>query len=89
MKIGFAELLVVLIVAMVFLGPEKLPYYAKKIGKGMAEFRRASNEAANAFSKTVQNPTEKPESPHENRDAQPEGKKKTIHPDSGKNRETD
>ena len=89
MKIGFAELLVVLIVAMVFLGPEKLPYYARKIGKGMAEFRRASHEVADAFSKDVQNSTEKPESPQENRDAPPEGGRETVHTDSGKNRETD
>ena len=33
MKIGFWELVVVVIVAFVFIGPDQLPVYAKKIGK--------------------------------------------------------
>ena len=89
MKIGFAELLVVLVVAMLILGPEKLPDYAKKLGKGLAEFRRASNEAANAFSKSCQAPPEASASPHENRAAPPEGRKEKTNPDSGKNCESD
>jgi TatA/E family protein of Tat protein translocase len=42
--IGMPELLVVLVVALLVLGPKKLPEIARSLGRGMAEFRRASNE---------------------------------------------
>ena len=37
MKIGFWELIVIVIVAFVFIGPDQLPVYAKKIGKMLRE----------------------------------------------------
>lgn len=40
MKIGFQELLIVFIVALVVVGPDKLPYYAKKFGQAMAQFKK-------------------------------------------------
>ncbi len=42
--IGTTELIVVLVVALIVLGPAKLPEVAKSIGKGMRELRRASND---------------------------------------------
>ena len=39
MKIGFWELVVVVIVAFVFIGPDQLPVYAKKIGKMLRELK--------------------------------------------------
>jgi Tat protein translocase TatB subunit len=43
-NIGFQELLVVLVVALVIVGPGKLPDLARAIGRGLGEFRRATNE---------------------------------------------
>ena len=43
MNIGPAEILVVLVVALVVLGPSRLPDAARSIGKAMAEFRRMSS----------------------------------------------
>ena len=40
MKIGFWELVVVVIVAFVFIGPDQLPVYAKKIGKMLRELKK-------------------------------------------------
>jgi len=40
--IGMPELLVILIVALVVLGPKRLPDVAKALGKGLAEFRKAT-----------------------------------------------
>ena len=40
--IGFPELLVILVVALLVFGPSKLPELARSLGKGLAEFRRAS-----------------------------------------------
>ncbi len=42
--IGSTELLVILIVALVVLGPKSLPGIAKTLGKAMGEFRRVTNE---------------------------------------------
>jgi sec-independent protein translocase protein TatB len=42
--IGSTELIVILIVALLVLGPKKLPEIAKSLGKGMAEFRRMSTD---------------------------------------------
>lgn len=38
------ELVLILIIALVVFGPGKLPEVGKAIGKGIQEFRRASNE---------------------------------------------
>jgi Tat protein translocase TatB subunit len=42
--IGWQELIFIGILALIFLGPRKLPTMARTIGKYMAEFRRAANE---------------------------------------------
>ena len=43
-SIGTSELVLIGIVALIFLGPRKLPDIAKMIGKYMAEFRNTTNE---------------------------------------------
>ncbi len=43
-SIGTSELILVGIVALIFLGPRKLPELARKAGKIMAEFRGTANE---------------------------------------------
>jgi Tat protein translocase TatB subunit len=43
-SIGTSELILVGIVALIFLGPRRLPEIAKKIGKIMTEFRGTANE---------------------------------------------
>jgi TatA/E family protein of Tat protein translocase len=42
--IGFQELLVIMAIALLVFGPKKLPELARSLGKGLAEFRRASTE---------------------------------------------
>jgi len=42
--IGMPELLLILAIALIVVGPSKLPDLAKALGKGLAEFRRAANE---------------------------------------------
>lgn len=41
------ELVLILVIALVVFGPGKLPEVGKAIGKGIQEFRRASNEVMN------------------------------------------
>jgi len=42
--IGMPELIVIMVIALIILGPSKLPELARAIGKGMAEFRKATQE---------------------------------------------
>ena len=43
MSLGPAEILVILVVALLVLGPSKLPEAARQVGKAMAEFRRVTS----------------------------------------------
>jgi TatA/E family protein of Tat protein translocase len=47
--IGMTELLVIFAIALVVLGPKKLPEIARSLGRGLAEFRRASSEMRREF----------------------------------------
>ena len=49
--IGMPELLVILAVALIVLGPKRLPEVARALGKAMAEFRRATS----GISEEIQN----------------------------------
>jgi TatA/E family protein of Tat protein translocase len=42
--IGMPELIIILVIALIVIGPKKLPDLAKALGKGMAEFRKATQE---------------------------------------------
>lgn len=39
-NLGGGEILIILLAALLFLGPQKLPEAARQIGKAMAEFRK-------------------------------------------------
>ena len=42
--IGFQEVGIILVVALLVFGPKRLPELARTLGKGLAEFRRASSD---------------------------------------------
>ena len=42
--IGLPELIIIMIIALIFIGPSKLPDLARALGKGMAEFRKATQD---------------------------------------------
>ena len=47
--IGMPELLLILAIALIVIGPKKLPDIARALGRGMAEFRRATDELKTTF----------------------------------------
>lgn len=49
--IGFPELLVIIFIALIVVGPEKLPDLARALGRGYAEFRKATQELKDTFEK--------------------------------------
>jgi TatA/E family protein of Tat protein translocase len=42
--IGMPELVVIMVIALIIIGPSKLPDLARALGKGLAEFRKATQE---------------------------------------------
>jgi Tat protein translocase TatB subunit len=54
-NIGPQEMIVIFVVALIVLGPEKLPALGRTIGKGLAEFRRASAELRGSLEREMQN----------------------------------
>lgn len=47
--VGFPEMIVIFLVALVLFGPKKLPELGRTLGKAITEFRRASNELKAQF----------------------------------------
>lgn len=47
--LGAGELFLILVIALIFIGPKKLPELAKGLGKGLKEFNKAKNELVNSM----------------------------------------
>jgi Tat protein translocase TatB subunit len=47
--IGMTELMVIFVVGLLVLGPKRLPELARSLGRGLAEFRRASTDLRQEF----------------------------------------
>ncbi len=52
-SIGTSELILIGIIALIFLGPRKLPQIARSIGKVMADFRNTTNEFKTTWEREV------------------------------------
>jgi TatA/E family protein of Tat protein translocase len=42
--IGMPELIIIMVIALIVIGPSKLPELTRALGKGLAEFRKATQE---------------------------------------------
>lgn len=47
------ELIIILIVALIFIGPKKLPDLAKALGKGVAQFKGAMDDVKGTFDEGI------------------------------------
>jgi len=57
--LGFQEVLLILIIALVIFGPKKLPELGRSLGKALSDFRRASNEIKNSIEKELEETDQK------------------------------
>jgi len=53
-NLGFSELLVVGIIALLLFGPDKLPEMLRLFGKGMREFRKAVSDVENEIKESIE-----------------------------------
>jgi sec-independent protein translocase protein TatA len=58
-SLGMQEIIVIFILALIIFGPRKLPELGKTIGKGLAEFKKASNELKQTWEDEVRLDKEK------------------------------
>lgn len=58
-SLGSTELVFILVMALVFFGPRKLPQISRSLGKNIAEFRRASEDFKRTWDRevTLEEPT--------------------------------
>jgi Tat protein translocase TatB subunit len=52
-SLGTSEFLLILVVAMIFFGPRKLPQLSRQIGKSLAEFKKASEDFKRTWEREV------------------------------------
>ena len=51
--IGMPELMVILVIALLVVGPKRLPDLAKTVGKGLSEFRKATEGATDTLKESL------------------------------------
>ena len=52
-NLGFQEMIIILVIALIVFGPKKLPEIGKSLGKGIAEFKKASSDLAKTWEEDV------------------------------------
>ncbi len=62
-SLGWPEIMVILVIALVIFGPRKLPQLGRTLGKALGEFRRATNDLKNTLELEVHKEEEKVNAP--------------------------
>lgn len=80
--IGTTELIVILVVALIVLGPDKLPKVAKTMGKAMGEFKRMSSDVQTTIKKEMDRLEDEEVKPKAMADTKAETKTAEVAPDT-------
>ena len=59
-NLGMPEIILILVVALIVMGPKKLPEMAKSLGKGLREFRKAADDLKASVEKDLRPDDAKP-----------------------------
>jgi len=84
--IGFQELLVILVIALLVFGPKRLPELARSLGRGLAEFRRASHELRSHLDVSDVPERSEPDTPKPAAETDEPSQEKESAPDEAPNR---
>jgi sec-independent protein translocase protein TatA len=52
-SLGMPELIVIFVIALVVFGPRKLPELGRSLGRGIAEFKKATNELQSTLEQEI------------------------------------
>jgi sec-independent protein translocase protein TatA len=52
-SLGIQEMIVIFVIALIVFGPKKLPEIGKSLGKGIAEFKKASSDLVKTWENEV------------------------------------
>jgi TatA/E family protein of Tat protein translocase len=52
-NIGFAEMMIIMVIALLVFGPKKLPEVGRSIGKAMREFKKSTDEIKGRFEEQI------------------------------------
>ncbi len=58
-SLGMQEIIVIFVLALIIFGPRKLPEIGKTLGRGLQEFKKASNDLKRTWEEEVQLEKEK------------------------------
>jgi TatA/E family protein of Tat protein translocase len=58
-NVGWPELLVVLVIALVIFGPKRLPDMGRQLGRGLREFKKATSEIQDHFDMSLEEKDDK------------------------------
>jgi sec-independent protein translocase protein TatA len=61
--IGIQEILLILVIALIVIGPKKLPEFGRTIGKSLREFRKATSEVRDHLSLGLDDDEDEPTVP--------------------------
>ncbi len=67
-SLGMQEIIVIFVLALIVFGPRKLPEIGKALGKGIAEFKKASSELRQTWEEDVRLDKEAGQIPGNNSD---------------------
>jgi sec-independent protein translocase protein TatA len=58
-NLGFQEIILIFVIALIIFGPRKLPEIGKTLGKSLAEFKKATNDLKQSWEEEVRLESEK------------------------------
>jgi len=60
---GMPELIIILVIALIVFGPQKLPDLARTLGRGLAEFKRAADDFKRSIEEEAERSKDEEEKP--------------------------
>ena len=69
--IGIQEILIILVIALIVVGPKKLPEFGRTIGKSLREFRKATSEVRDHLSLGLDDDDDDPPTPVQSSEEKP------------------
>jgi len=57
-NLGFPEIMIIFVIALLVFGPRKLPELGKSLGKSLAEFKKATNDLKKTWEEEVKSEEE-------------------------------